>query len=230
MLVHEGYFLIELPLLCAYLLVKRGTAGSFNLGRLLRFILLPTVITIAGLIWGRYEPGIDSLVAWFESNPLYQVAALNGAVDRDSLLVIVRSVQDNLDFNSNRFRMVPWFDFLLIGAWFASFPLFYYRLFSRNKLPRDLLFYSAFSPILMNLIACDYFRWVSLASINMFIVFLLRVESKSQTDEPITVPWSLNTILILGFCLLGPISDTRAFPLLIMNLKYIREMLFIGLQ
>jgi hypothetical protein len=212
-LVHEGFLILEFPLLCAYVLSLKRTSYSQQLGRLVRFGLLPSAATIAILVWGKYEPGIDSLMARFEANALYHAAALNGAVDRDALLVIVRTLKDNLDFNVAFFLdHKPWLQLVFIGPWFCVVTLFYDRFFMRNRFHRDLLYYSAYSPLLMSIIACDYFRWVALTSINMFIVLLLKIESRGQSSEPIVVPWDSITKIFAASCLLGPISDGTSFP------------------
>jgi hypothetical protein len=221
-LIHEGFFMLEFPLLCAYVLNLEKTCNDKRLGRLLRFILLPGAATIAIFVWGKYEPGIDRLMARFGSNSLYLAAAQNGAVDRDALSVIVRSLKDNLDFNISSLRQTSWFHFVLIGTWFWVVAVFFDRFFRRNNLTRDWLYYSAYSPLLMSIIACDYFRWIALASINMFIVLLIKIESMEHNRKQTIVQWDAIAKIIAASCFLGPISDTTSFPCLIRLLKPIR--------
>ena len=133
-LIHEGFMVLDFPLLCAYVL-SLGKSHGERLGRLAKFVLLPCAATIVVITWGKYEPGIDKLMAHFEANALYRAAALNGHVSRDALLVIVRTLKDNLNFNTTCFQQTPWFHFVLIGAWFWVVALFYDRIFRRNNLP-----------------------------------------------------------------------------------------------
>jgi hypothetical protein len=221
LLVHEGFLILEFPLLCAYLwsLNEKEAHNGVRLERMVRFVLLPTATAVAVLAWGKYGNGIDTLVAHFETNALYRAAALDGEVNRDALLVIVRTLKDNFDYNIACFQQVPWINFALMGLWFCAFAHFYDRFFKRNKLQRDWLYYSSYSPLLMNFIACDYFRWVALTSINMLIVLFLKMELNGKNNENITIPWESSAKIIAASCLLGPIAENRSFFCFIRLLK-----------
>lgn len=213
-LIHEGFLILQFPVLCALILSDGRAVDGQHLQRLGRFLLLPGLAAIAVVTWGRYEPGIDALVAHFAADPVYRAAAPGGAPNRDALLVITRSLRENWEFNAAFFaERRPWGHLALIVSWLAVFGVFFDRFFARNGLRRDWLYFSVYSPLLISVIACDYFRWAALVSINMLVVMFLKLGGRQRDGRPAVIAWDVWAKLAVASCLLGPISNTKSFPL-----------------
>jgi hypothetical protein len=214
-LIHEGFLVLQFPVLCAWILAEGGGGrdGRVRWTRLARFLVLPGLTALAVVAWGRYEPGIDALVAHFAADPVYRAAAPGGTPNRDALLVITRTLRENWEFNAAFFaERHPWGHLALIGAWLAVFGAFFDRFYVRNGLRRDWLYFAAYSPLLISVIACDYFRWAALASINLLVVVFLKLADLRRDGRVAVIAWDIWAKLAVASCLLGPISNTKSFP------------------
>ncbi|MBI5770313.1 MAG: DUF2029 domain-containing protein [Verrucomicrobia bacterium] len=121
-LIHEGFLVLQFPVLCALILAEADGAGRARWVRLARFLVLPGLTAVAVMAWGRYEPGIDALVAHFAADPLYRAAAPGGTPNRDALLVITRTLRKNWEFNAAFFaeRRPTSKGLLPKGAWYQA--------------------------------------------------------------------------------------------------------------
>jgi len=222
MLIHEGFLVIGFPILCAVILSREEASASARWRRLMRFAALPIAVTAGVVLFGRYEPGIDVLTQHFKADARYVATVERGEVNVDALIVLTRSAKETFYYSLAFFaERKPFGHLALIGAWFYFFCRFYDGFFRRNALKRDWLYFAAFSPLLLSVTACDYFRWVALASANMLFVVLLKARELHRHGRRAVVVCDLGAIVVMASCLLGPISNTKSFPYLFLLLEKI---------
>jgi hypothetical protein len=209
LLSHEAYVIITLPLLLAYC-VRRP---EFSLRRAVIFLSLPTVVFAALILHGTYEHGIDRLTAYFAASPTY-MAARNGQVDVDAISVLTRNLRENFEYAQKMFfEKRAYIHIPIIMLWGAIMTWFFVLFYRLNGLRRDVLFYASFSPLLLSTIACDYYRWVSLAATNALFVILIHCRERRANGTVAVMPTGAAAWLLLATALLGPISNTKSFPI-----------------
>lgn len=224
LLAHEAYFVINLPLLMVVQVAHGGSERVPARDALLRVLVPPAVVSLALCLFGGYEPGLAALREHFAADPHYLAA--KSAVDDDAIAVLTRGLRDNVDFVVRMFwEKKAWLHLPLILAWGALMTRFIVAFYRVNALRRDLLFYASFTPLLLSAIASDYYRWVALTATNLFIVVLLQLERLREKGRDAVVPAGTATWALIATALLGPISNTKSFPLLFLGL----ERLFPGL-
>ncbi len=220
-LSHEAFVVINLPLLLAYAWTREeGRPQRERILSILSWLWAPSLAFLAIAVLGQYEPGLDALVAFFSKHQAY-LAAVNGhAPDADALSVLARDPAENVGYASRMFwEKKAWLHLPVIGAWLAVFTTYYISFFRGNKQVLGLLFISAFSPLFLSVIACDYYRWVALASVNMVLVMAIVAWRSAKETQPVVVPAGLAFWFLIASSLLGPISNTKSFPYLFMFLE-----------
>lgn len=218
LLAHEAYLLINLPLVVAFCLTRADSPEPRG-QKLTSLLALPLAVTVLLVLFGRYEAGLDELVRRFGADARY-LAAKGGGVDDDALAVLTRGFADNVDFVAEMFwSKKAWLHLPIIAAWLALMTRFFFRFHRDNALPRDLLFYASFTPLLLSAIASDYYRWVALTATNMFIVVLVQLSRLADRGQTARIPTGVATWTLIATGLLGPISNTKSFPLLFLALE-----------
>jgi len=217
LLSHEAYVIITLPLLLAYC-VRRP---EFSLRRAVIFLSLPTVVFAALFLHGTYGHGIDRLTAYFAASPTY-MAATNGQVDVDAVSVLTRSLRETFEYTQKMFfEKRAYIHIPIILLWGAIMTWFFGLFYRLNGLRRDVLFYASFSPLLLSAIACDYYRWVSLAATNALFVMLIHCRERRSNGTIAVIPTSAAAWLLLATALFGPISNTKSFPIFFIAMERI---------
>lgn len=212
LLAHEAYIVINFPLVVAYALT--GVPGRRANGRDWGLILLPPLMTTVLLATrGLYEPGLEALTRYFAADPRY-LAAKGGAVDVDAIAVLTRGMAENIDFVARMFwEKRAYLHLPVILAWGGVMTWFFHTFHRDNALKRGVLYYAAFTPLLLSAIASDYYRWVALAATNMFLVVLVEIDRLRQRGVTAAIPRGWPAGLLVASALLGPISNTKSFPL-----------------
>lgn len=220
-LSHEAAVIIHLPIIIAYARIMQSQRNLQFLRRDLCWLCLPGLAFAAVMIGGRFHDGLDVLTARFQADAEARNAMDEQRIDPDALAVLSRTFRENIDFNIRSFfPKMAWLHLAIIIPWFCL-PLSWTKSFYRkNSIPLDLLFYVSFSPLLLSLIAIDYSRWVALSSINLLFAVLLhcRIADDSSRVELATAPL---TAALLSTFLLGPISNTKSFPLFFTLLQHV---------
>jgi hypothetical protein len=217
LLSHEAYAIIALPLLLGYC-VRRP---EFSLRRAVMFLSLPTIAFAALTLRGTYGQGIDRLTACFAASPTY-MAATNGQVAVDSISVLTRSLRDNFEFTQKMFfEKRAYIHIPIILLWGAVMTWFFGMFYRLNGLRRDVLFYASFSPLLLSAIASDYYRWVSLAATNALFVIVIHCRELRSNGTIAVIPTGAAAWLLLATALLGPISNTKSFPIFFVAIERI---------
>lgn len=217
LLSHEAYLVIEMPLLLAWLAMQPATRPRDWAA----LLTLPVVVTALIGMFGRYEPGLEVLTRYFAGQPRY-LAAKGGAVDVNAIAVLTRGLGDNFEFMVRMLREKrAWLHLPIIVAWGGLMTAFFAAFYRLNGLRPDPLFWACFSPLLLSAIACDHYRWVALAATNMFIVIMLQVHRLSARGFVPRIPSGWLAGLLIATAVLGPISNTKSFPLLFAILGHI---------
>lgn len=220
LLAHEAYLLINLPLLLAFQITRGGPPTLPFRSALLQLLVPAAVVAAALFLFGGYEPGLPALRGHFAADPHYLAA--KGAVDEDAIAVLTRGLRENVDFVARMFwEKKAWLHLPLIFAWGALMMRFVLAFYRANALRRDLLFHAALTPLLLSAIASDYYRWVALTATNLFFVVLLQLERLRDDGHAAVVPAGPATSALIATMLLGPISNTKSFPLLFIVLERI---------
>lgn len=213
LLAHEAYLVINFPLVLAFALTVRAP-GPLR-WRDWAWLILPSVfvsVAIAGA--GLYELGQRALIETFTANPRY-LATVGGVVDEDAIAVITRGMKENVEFVRRMFWEAKAFIHLpVIVLWTAVMTWFFHRFYRANGLRPGYLFYAAFTPLLLSAIACDHYRWVSLAATNMFIVFLLEIVRLARSGTRPILPGGWAAWILIASATFGPIGHAKSFPLL----------------
>lgn len=213
LLTHEAYFVINLPLLIAYYQRLHPEVSQRDAFPLAKLLGLPCLVFAALTLFGSYEPGLRSLTDYFQRNPAF-LAADEGVVNGDAIEVLTRGLGDNFKYNFQLLiekkaeLYVP-----VILAWGALMTAFFWRFHRDNALRRGWLFFSCFTPLLLSLIACDVYRWVALAATNMVFVIFIEAEVAIGEGRRLSIPQGGWTWLLFASCVLGPISNTKSFPI-----------------
>ena len=210
-LIHEGFIVLQFPLLLAFALAQnpaRDRARSIAW----RLAILPLAATALVFACGSYRPGLASLAEYFAHNRAY--LALDGQVNLDAIAIPTRHFFENFGYNAAMFAQKrAWLHVPVTAVWFGFFYACYAGFHRRNGLAIDWLFLSALSPLLMSLIAWDYYRWFALASVNMIVVMLLRTRAMTDAGKAPVLDFDGSLKVILASFLLGPISNSTSFPL-----------------
>lgn len=210
LLAHEAYLVIAIPLLVAWLAMQ-PSARPRDFAVLLA---LPAVVTAVIGMFGRYEPGLEALTLYFGGQPRY-LAAKGGTVDVDAIAVLTRGLTDNFEFMVRMLREKrAWLHMPIILAWGGLMTAFFAAFYRLNGLRPDPLFWACSSPLLLSSIACDHYRWVALAATNMFIAIMLQVPRLAARGLAPRIPAGWLAGLLVATAVLGPISNTKSFPLL----------------
>lgn len=210
---HEAYIVIGFPLVAAYAATKEGIESPNRTA--LGFLILPSLAVTSWLaLYGLYEPGLEKLVGYFEGDPLYLIAK-GGSVDVDAVAVLTRGVAENVDYVARMFwEKRAYLHLPVILGWGGLMARFFYVFHRENGLKRGVLYYAAYTPLLLSTIASDYYRWVALAATNMFLVILAQCERLGRRGLPAVMPGGWLPWILVASALLGPISNTKSFPLL----------------
>ena len=212
LLAHEAYIVINFPLVVAYALTGAPALRANRRGLWL-LLLPPLVTTVLLAVYGLYEPGLEALTRYFAGDPRY-LAAKGGAVDVDAVAVLTRGMAENVDFVARMFwEKRAYLHLPVILAWGGVMTWFFHAFHRDNALKRGVLYYAAFTPLLLSAIASDYYRWVALAATNMFLVILVEIDRLGQRGLAATIPRRWPAWLLVASALLGPISNTKSFPL-----------------
>ena len=221
LLAHEAYLLINLPLVAAFYWSIHGRPDRRNLRGYAGLLLPPLIVFALLTLYGRYEPGLKPLAAYFASRPAY-LAACGGEVNLDAIEVLTRTYGETFAYTCRLFwEKKALLHLPIIAAWGTLMTFFLTSFYRSNGLRRDVLFYAAFSPLLLCAIASDYYRWVALAAINMFLVTILHLGRAAQTGASLIIPAGPATWFLLATSLLGPISNTKSFPLVFLILDWL---------
>ena len=83
-------------------------------------------------------------------------------------------------------------------------------------------FYAALTPLLLGLVAFDYTTvGVAMAAVNLVFLLVLKCGLLVKDGAVPVIDWDLNAKILAGSALLGPISNTKAFPYLFLFLDKI---------
>jgi hypothetical protein len=216
---HEAYLLINFPLVIAF---------AFSIGRVDArwdhwiWLLLPSflaAVTIAAA--GLFEPGLHTLITYFSGNTDY-LRATGGKVDDLALAVIVRNMRENVEGVIRIFWVTRAYLHLPVILLWGSLMARVYRDFYRvNGLQPRGLYYAAFSPLLLSLIAWDHYRWVALAATNALVVILIEITTLARQGRHPTLPRGWPMWLILSTAVMGPIANIKSFPFLFVLIRFI---------
>ena len=226
MLAHEAYLVINFPLVVAYAWAAarapdRMKGGTGAVRRLAWIALLAPMLaaTLAVTRFGNYEAGQAALERFFAQDPLY-LAAKGGQVDGDALSVITRDTRETLDYVARLFwEKRAWLHLPLILAWGALATAYVERFHRANALQPGLLFEACFPALALSVVGSDYYRWVALVVTNLFFVVLLELRALAARGVKPVVPGGPLAWALAATALLGPISNTKSFPLLFLALE-----------
>ncbi|HUR56781.1 MAG TPA: hypothetical protein VM029_03670 [Opitutaceae bacterium] len=212
LLAHEAYIVINFPLIVACALTTGAERPSTR--QLCLLLVPPAIVTLLLAAFGLYEPGLAALEKYFAGDSRYLVAK-GGSVDVDAIAVLTRGMAENVDYVARMFwEKRAWLHLPIIVAWGAIMTWFLHAFHRQNALRRGLLYYAAFTPVLLSAIASDYYRWVALAATNIFLVILIEAQRLGEGGTPAIIPRGWPVALLIASALLGPISNTKSFPLL----------------
>jgi hypothetical protein len=231
LLAHEAYLVINFPLVLACAFVPATSsehapcgdaAARGSPGRWLALLAPVLVAAVAVSRFGNYEAGQAALERFYAQQPLY-LAAKGGQVDGDALSVITRDTHETLAYVARLFwEKRAWLHLPLILAWGALATAYVWRFYRANGLRPGLRFEACFPALALGAVGSDYYRWVALVVTNLFFVMLLELRALLARGLKPVVPGGPLAWALAATALLGPISNTKSFPLVFLALEKIR--------
>lgn len=215
--VHEVFLLMSVPLLVA-VAYDRSIQKKISITRLLVFLSTILAATIVTFIYFKTnEQSVASLVE--RSNSVFG----QDLVTYQAFEVLNRTVFENMEltyiwalskFNFfNLLMALPFFGLMLALYSFVGFKSLNFQ--------QKLVWFSAFTPFLLLLVATDYYRWTGLVVFNMFIVFSYLIWSRGGLlNASLFEAKRKFLFLALACSFLGPLGGTKAFPLVSSIVKY----------
>jgi hypothetical protein len=218
-LSHEACFVAFLPLVIVYELHIQVVNKQINLPNFGRLLVFPCLALIAITLFGLPEANSPTDVRnlLLTKNHAFQLIQLRDKWWDDPLYVITRSFKDNFEWTVRTYysaeatyanRRIWIFAGLL---WLIGYILVFIYYLRINDINIPWYSVAAISPVSMILIAIDFPRMLSLATITVFIMFILLL-NKSSNSKSIYIPvWPAIFIIATGV-LLGPFGDVWLFP------------------
>lgn len=231
--IHEGFLFFYLPMIFMYWIYRiPGTVG-YNL---LRFMLLAGLIIETWLIgtYGllppdQYQPLLNDLQSRFGAE----------RVDVESMKVLFRGFSSNLHFTWYWFeqRLVGKLIHLVCTIIILS-PIAYvfWRLYKddfregwrilfkksenqsistpKNSVLRSLLMLSCFTPFILIPIGIDLFRWISISTLNLFVMTFFLMVDKDFRDRSADIVYEIRymAIFVIALSLIfGVLGITNSF-------------------
>ena len=202
-LIHEASLLIYIPFILVFYFYKFSDQIYLNFKKLLPIFSIPLFFMISLFLFGRYEPGQESLNLYLKD--------INQELIGSMPMELTYTLRDNVNFALNSLSFED-----LIGGHFLIFSYYIFLLlisFNFVNLP-SYFKVTCFTPILLSFLAIDTTRFFALSTIcfNLLILIAARGGKLLFTQQ--------NRLIIYTFIftifLLGPwgIQKDDALPLL----------------
>jgi hypothetical protein len=207
--VHQPFVVIFLPLLVAIAIAENGRA-SFASGVKVAFfpILALAFIMLQGNPEILNERELNS--ALLKSYPHFRPNSIAASIEvffldlpRAFALTIVPYSKPS-----------TWLYLSAAGTYFALLIAVYWQFFKHVSEPKlQLVMIAPFASLALFLLGVDYYRWIALISLNMFLAYAY-VSHKMNRNVITDVHSRRLLVTISIFALLGPMGVRSAFPLL----------------
>ena len=212
LLIHEAFLFLNFFIMIAVLLdtLHRSKQSIFKL--LVPIFTALTTLILLALFGSVSSSTIDAIYLALTNASL--------PINEDSIKVLSRSLSDNISITLNQLSADATRDwliqaFLLYGLY--AF-IFLKALDVQNKplnLYEKILFFSPFASLPMFILGIDFFRWVSIMIINLFIVSVYLLNTRTITTIPFfhAKTFKVITFLLTVIIILGPMGIVKVFPL-----------------
>ncbi|WP_437883876.1 hypothetical protein [Pseudomonas sp. LRF_L74] len=214
-LVHEANFMMFVPGLCMFWIYRNRQSPS-----VVPWILF--LLVAAFLLALESYIGSKSSIPGMNADQYFEyLKTLSPQADDNAVLVLFRTVDDNLDYSyldiisgKSLARMIPF----LIGL-APSFYLIFQLLKAlyaplKPRLIDILVFGATLSPLLLQLIAVDHYRWWSAALSNLGIMLVLVAIERKRLAELSACAFRFRGLIFLCIVLnlfLGPLPVYQGF-------------------
>ncbi len=186
LLVHEAFAAFALPLIVGFFLIQPSSSfGSKILNRF--FYLTVYLMACSALAYAIIKYGNNELVAMRAPGSGHE------AWERPL-------IQHGLKLG--------WFNLVIISAIFFSVYFFLINFYRMNRGKVDALFVSAFAPISLLFLGCDYSRWSALVGIVVLSVLFIKCYFFNWSFKYGSFPYQA-TVFLLPF---GPVGVVNVFP------------------
>jgi hypothetical protein len=207
--VHEGFFFLSLPLLVAITIAESGRQGLLA-G--IKVAVLPSLAILLVLIFGNPETFTenDLRMIFLERFPNIDHSVLASAI------TVMFQDFDQVFLNTLHVYRHPgrWLYFIAGGAYFGAVCTLYWQFCRKVKQPElRLVLISPFASAVLFLVAIDYFRWIALICLNMFLAYSYSSHKMQRPNLTDCHPPMLLKFTAL-FVFLGPLGVIVAFPLI----------------
>ena len=207
--VHEGFFFLCLPLLVA-ITIAESERQSLLVG--IKMAVLPSLAMLIVFIFGNPETFTESdlRIIFLERFPNIDRTALRGGI------AAMFQEFDQVFLNTLQIYRRPgkWLYFIAGGTYFVAVCALYWQFYRKVKQPElRLVLISPFASAVLFLVAVDYFRWIALICLNMFLAYSYCSHKMQRLNLADSHPSILLKFTAL-FVFLGPLGCIVAFPLI----------------
>ena len=202
-LIHEASLLIYIPFILVFYFYKFSDQIYLNFKKLLPIFSIPILFMILIFLFGRYEPGQESLNLYLKE--------INKELIGSIPMELTYTLRENINFALSSLSFKD-----LIGGHFliASYYIFFLLIsFNFVNLP-SYFKVTCFTPILLSFLACDTTRFFALSTIcfNLLILIAAREGQLLFTQQNRLIIYTF----IFSIFILGPwgIGELDPLPLL----------------
>jgi hypothetical protein len=206
-LVHEAFLFVNLPVILS-VLVLETIQGHFHKAIFGSCIILVVLTISAILIAG----GVDGQTHQLINEKVNRLGHGYGTLEIFSQSVFENTLS-TLDTYRNRY---VWHELLAAFAVFLFYWIPYLRYFARMHLtlPQRICLYSPLAILPMFALGVDFYRWMALSIINLFVVFIYLAGITHATNLCATLNRTEKFIIKGGYVLfiVGPLGINFSFP------------------
>ncbi len=203
-LTHEIYIIIfTFPLLIFVLHENNHRKDTFL--SLFKLMTLPAITTLLLYCFGKYEPGLNILVAHLNTD-----IGLDWNYF-DSAKVWTRSLSDNISMGMDNLKSLRKLFYLFMMSFYLLGTFLYFIVLSvKNGFKISIVYITPFFPLVLIFLGIDNSRWFSFSNILLYMLFVWTMfEEKGKKIQQPFLGCSI-CILVLNL-VLGPYGVIDSF-------------------
>jgi len=172
LLIHEGSLLLYSPLISCLYIYKYKIVIYSKFKKLLPLLLIPLLVGLTLLFFGRYEPGREALNLYLNN--------INSELDSSMNVELIHTLKESFIHGFSLLTLKSFFG----GSYIITIYYFFilYLVFKFIRLPLYLKL-SIFTPLLLSFIARDHTRFLAASTICCNLLILISAK-ESRLDCP----------------------------------------------